>query len=117
MPPPASMSDGSTDGQSEKCPTCTCEFVTQKVGNPEACNHSFCVDCLQEWLKNTDTSPTDRQVCDIILVRRCRGEGEEVVRGIHVEPPRQQEEDEVIDYFTHCEVCGDSNHFYALIQL
>jgi PHD and RING finger domain-containing protein 1 len=93
MPPPASMSDGSTDGQSEKCAIYSCEFVTQNVGTPQACNHSFCVDCLQEWLKNTNNCLRDRQVSDILLVRRWRGGG--VVRRIHMEPPRQQEEEEV----------------------
>jgi hypothetical protein len=33
-----------------------------------------------------------------------------------VKPRRQQEEDEIIDYFTRCEVCGDGNRFYALIH-
>lgn len=28
----------------------------------------------------------------------------------------QQEGDEVIDYFTHCGVYGESNRFYALIH-
>lgn len=39
----------SSDGQSEKCPICLRNFTTQEVGTPEACDHSFCVDCLQEW--------------------------------------------------------------------
>jgi hypothetical protein len=112
VPPPASMSDGSTDGQAEKCSICLCEFVAQEVGTPEACKHIFCAGCLQEWLKNANTCPIDRQVCDTILVRRCQG-GE--VRRIHVEPPRQQEEDDVIDYIMRCEVCGDTDHSYELI--
>jgi hypothetical protein len=103
-PPSASMSDGNTD--------CLCELVTQEVGTPEACNHSISADCLQEWLINTNTCPTERQVCDIILVRRCLGG--ELVRRIHVQ--EEEEEDEnVIDYFMRCEVCGSSNRFHALI--
>jgi PHD and RING finger domain-containing protein 1 len=113
VPPDASMSYGSTVGQSEVCTICLCGFVTQEVGTPEACNHSFCADCLQEWLKTTNTCPIDRQVCDIILVRRCLGG--EVVRRIHVEPPRQEEEIEVINYLMRCEVCGDINSFNELI--
>lgn len=109
VPLAASMSDDSTDGQSEMCPICLCGFVAQEVGTPEACNHSFCADCLQGWLKNTNTCPVDRQVCDTILVRRSlRGE---VVRRVHVEPPRQQEEDEVIDYLIYCEVCGGGHPY------
>jgi hypothetical protein len=78
--PAASVSDGSTDGQSEMCPICLCGFVTQDVGTPEGC---FCADCLQEWLKTTNTCPIDRQVCDIILVRH--SPGGEVIRRILVE--------------------------------
>jgi hypothetical protein len=114
VPRAASMSNGSAGGQSELCPICLREFDTQEVGVPEACNHSFCAGCLQEWLMNTNTCPIDRQVCDTILVRLSL-EGD-VVRKIHVEPPRQQEEEDVIDYVTRCEVCGDSNRFYALIN-
>jgi PHD and RING finger domain-containing protein 1 len=91
VPPAASMSDGSTERQSEKCPICLCGLVTQEVGAPEVCNHSFCADCLLEWLKTSNTCPVDRQVCDRILVRRCLGG--EVVRRIEVEPSRQYEED------------------------
>jgi hypothetical protein len=116
-PPMASMSNGRTDRQSESCPICLTELVTQKVGTPEACNHSFCVDCLQEWFKTTNTCPIDRQVCDAILVRRCL-EGRDVSR-IEVVPPMQQEkaeeEEEFSDNFTRCDVCHGSNSFFALI--
>jgi hypothetical protein len=112
-PPAVSMSDGSTEGQAEMCPICLCGFVTQEVGTPEACNHNFCADCLQEWLQNTNTCPVDRQVCNTILVRRSLGG--EVVRSVHVNPPSQQEEDVVIDYVIYCEVCGGCNHFNPVI--
>ncbi|XP_023717755.1 PHD and RING finger domain-containing protein 1-like [Cryptotermes secundus] len=114
MPHAASMSNGRVDDQSEMCPICLCGFVTQEIGTPEACNHSFCVDCLQEWLKNTNTCPIDRQVCDTILVRHYLGG--KVVRKIHMEPPRQQQEHDVIDYFVRCGVCGDDNRISALIN-
>lgn len=48
VPSAAYLSD-SSDGQSEKCPICLRNFTTQEVGTPEACDHSFCADCLQEW--------------------------------------------------------------------
>jgi hypothetical protein len=103
-----------TDGQSEKCPICLDDFVTQEVATPEACNHTFCVDCLQEWLKNTNTCPVDRQVCDMILVRRCQGG--KVVKRIHVEPPmKNEEQEEAMDYVSRCEGCGRTNSDFALI--
>jgi hypothetical protein len=101
-------------GQSEKCLICLDDFVTQEVATPEACNHSFCVDCLQEWLKNTNTCPVDRQVCDMILVRCCQGG--KVVKRIHVEPPmKKEEEEEAMDYVSRCEGCGRTNSDFALI--
>jgi hypothetical protein len=103
VPPAASMWNGSSDGQSERCPLCFCEFVTQEVGTPEVCKHSFCADCLQRWSKNSNTCPLDRQVYNEISVRRRLGG--EVVRRTLVEPPRQLEEDDTVDYVTRCEVC------------
>lgn len=64
----------STDEEAECCPICFFELATQKVGTPEACNHSFCVDCLHKWVKKANTCPIDRQVCGIILVRHRLGE-------------------------------------------
>ncbi|XP_069696612.1 serine/arginine repetitive matrix protein 2 isoform X2 [Periplaneta americana] len=103
--PAATYMSDSSDGQSEKCPICLRNFTTQEVGTPEACDHSFCVDCLQEWSKNVNTCPVDRQMFSLILVRRCL-EGK-VIRRIPVEPPRRQDEEEVQEDPTYCEVCGE----------
>jgi len=92
VPPAAYLSD-SSDGQSEKCPICLRNFTDQEIGTPEACDHSFCVDCLQEWSRNVNTCPVDRQVFTLILVRRVL-EGK-VIRRIPVEPPRQHNEEEL----------------------
>jgi hypothetical protein len=73
VPPAASMSDASTDRELKKCPICLCGFITQEVGTPKLCNRSFCADCLQGWLKNTNSFPGDRRECDTILVRRSLG--------------------------------------------
>jgi PHD and RING finger domain-containing protein 1 len=103
--PPANYMSDSSDGQSEKCPICLRNFTTQEIGTPEACDHSFCVECLQEWSRNVNTCPVDRRMFTVILVRRCL-EGR-VIRRIPVEPPRQQVEDEVQEDPTYCEVCGE----------
>lgn len=101
----ASYMSDSSDGQSEKCPICLRSFSTQEIGTPESCDHSFCADCLQEWSRNVNTCPVDRQVFTLILVRRCL-EGK-VIRKIPVEPPRRQDEEEVLEDPTYCEVCGE----------
>lgn len=53
-------------------------------------------------LQNVNTCPVDRRMFTVILVRRCL-EGR-VIRRIPVEPPRRQEEDEVQEDPTYCEV-------------
>lgn len=103
----------SSDGQSEKCPICLLTFKTQDIGSPETCDHTFCVECIQEWSKNVNTCPVDRQEFTLILVRReLNGR---VVRRIPV--TRKQATDElmtggdggaIVD-LTYCEICGQSD--------
>ena len=45
----ASDSDG--DEEADKCPICLNRFREQDVGTPEACDHIFCLECIQEWAK------------------------------------------------------------------
>ena len=33
------------------CSICLIEFTDQLVGQPENCNHLFCLDCIKEWSK------------------------------------------------------------------
>ncbi len=35
----------------ERCPICLCTFKDQDVGNPDSCDHLFCLECLEEWSK------------------------------------------------------------------
>lgn len=34
-----------------RCPICLARLGLQCVGSPEACDHIFCLECLQEWAK------------------------------------------------------------------
>lgn len=101
-------SSSDSDGQSDKCPICLLRFTTQEIGTPEACDHSFCAECLQEWSKNVNTCPVDRQPFTLILVRR-HLEGK-VVRQISVDTnrPENNVEDPPSDP-TFCEICGASD--------
>lgn len=100
-------SSDSSDEQAEKCPICLLTFKQQEIGTPESCDHTFCVDCIQEWSKNVNTCPVDRQTFSLILVRKCFNG--KVVRQIPVVAPTQQGEDEIPEDTTHCEVCGMSD--------
>ncbi|XP_054270234.1 PHD and RING finger domain-containing protein 1-like isoform X2 [Macrosteles quadrilineatus] len=64
-----SGSSSDSDGQSERCPICLIKFVSQEVGTPETCDHFFCAPCIEEWSKNVNTCPVDRQPYRLILVR------------------------------------------------
>lgn len=65
----AAASSDFSDDQAEKCPICLLTFKKQEVGSPEACDHTFCVECIQEWAKSVNTCPVDRQPFNLILVR------------------------------------------------
>lgn len=95
----------SSDGSSEKCPICLLRFSNQEVGTPESCDHIFCAECLQQWSKNVNTCPVDRQEFSLILVRR--RVGGKVVRQIAVE--RQEAKEEEVEDPTFCEICGNSD--------
>ncbi|CAG2054518.1 unnamed protein product, partial [Timema podura] len=93
--PVLSSDSDSSDGQSDKCPICLRSFGQQEIATPESCDHSFCTECLQEWAKNVNTCPVDRQKFTLILVRKqLNGK---VVRRISVEIRRPDEGDLVIE--------------------
>ena len=41
----------SSDSGAEVCPICLSRFKGQEVGNPESCDHNFCLDHILEWAK------------------------------------------------------------------
>lgn len=41
----------SDDEDVETCRICLNKFRDQDVGSPEACDHTFCLECIQEWSK------------------------------------------------------------------
>ncbi|GLV43661.1 uncharacterized protein CBL_07012 [Carabus blaptoides fortunei] len=102
----AAFSD-SSDGESEKCPICLLSFNTQEVGTPETCDHSFCAECIQEWSKNVNTCPVDRQTFSLILVRK-RFNGK-VIRRVAVDVRRPSVDELIQEDPTYCEVCGMSD--------
>ncbi|KAF5290718.1 hypothetical protein FQA39_LY14637 [Lamprigera yunnana] len=103
------FSSDSSDVEAEKCPICLLSFKQQEVGSPEACDHSFCADCIQEWSKNVNTCPVDRRKFNLILVRsHYKGK---YVRSIDVQDSIANSFDDIINEtidFTPCEVCGSS---------
>ena len=51
-PSQTAASDSSdSDPDAERCPICLARLRDQNVGTPESCDHSFCLECIQEWAK------------------------------------------------------------------
>ncbi|KAJ8915230.1 hypothetical protein NQ315_015453 [Exocentrus adspersus] len=106
--PDTNMDSDSSDGQSEKCPICLISFKTQEIGTPESCDHMFCLECIQEWSKNMNTCPVDRQEYTLILVRKnITGK---VIRQVAIEKPAPQNDVNIVEDPTFCEICGSSNN-------
>lgn len=104
----AAIDSDSSDGQSDKCPICLISLRTQEIGTPEACDHMFCVECIQEWSKNMNTCPVDRQEYRVILVRQ--SVNGHIYKQISVEPPAAQEDEStIVEDPTFCEICGLSD--------
>lgn len=102
-----SLANSSDDEEAERCPICLLRFKQQEIGTPESCDHNFCVDCIQEWSKNVNTCPVDRQPFGLILVRK-RLNGK-VIRQITVEEPNPENNFEFDEDATCCEICGMSD--------
>ncbi|XP_018565103.1 serine/arginine repetitive matrix protein 2 [Anoplophora glabripennis] len=98
----------SSDGQSEKCPICLISFKVQEIGTPESCDHMFCLECIQEWSKNMNTCPVDRQEYNLILVRK--NISGKVIRQVPIEKPAPQNDVDIVEDPTFCEICGSSDN-------
>ncbi|KAK3597616.1 hypothetical protein CHS0354_030166 [Potamilus streckersoni] len=99
-------SDNSGDENAETCPICLNRLRDQDIGMPETCDHTFCLECIQEWAKNVNTCPVDRQVFHLILARH-PGQ-DKIFQKFPVEEHNVLEEEEVAeeDDLTYCEVCN-----------
>ncbi|CAH1176324.1 unnamed protein product [Phaedon cochleariae] len=97
-----------SDGQSEKCPICLARFRSQEIGTPESCDHTFCLECIQEWSKNMNTCPVDRQEYNLILVRNTLNG--KVCKQIPITKPTPQNDVDIIEDPTYCEICGSCDN-------
>uniref|UniRef100_A0AAV2LZF2 cullin-RING-type E3 NEDD8 transferase n=1 Tax=Knipowitschia caucasica TaxID=637954 RepID=A0AAV2LZF2_KNICA len=61
----------------------------QSVGSLEKCQHQFCLECIVQWSKTSNTCPVDRTAFTVIQQRRRIGEA--VRKKIKVKLPKQLE--------------------------
>jgi PHD and RING finger domain-containing protein 1 len=91
------------------CPICLCplsSFATH--ASPDACDHIYCLECLEEWSKNVNTCPSDRKPYSFIIVKDSATLKQ--IRKIPVEDRTQLNAfgDEGAE-LTYCEVCRLAN--------
>ncbi len=67
--------------ESEVCPTCYETLDSRLVGIPEGCQHKYCLECIQAWLKNSNSCPACRHRFSVLHVFR----GEERVDTLPVQ--------------------------------
>jgi len=92
-----SSDNGDSDEELGECAICL-GWVRNPIGNPSTCDHLFCLDCILEWAKSSNTCPQDRTQFPSITVREYRGDALISEREVTVGPA---EEDE-----TTCRICG-----------
>ncbi|XP_062405136.1 PHD and RING finger domain-containing protein 1-like [Sardina pilchardus] len=96
-----------------RCLICLSDVVEQ-VARPENCDHSFCLDCIMEWSRNTNTCPVDRIMFNVIY--QMDHPGGKVKNTVKVEMPLNKKEDVSEDQQVICEKCGRSDFVHLLLM-
>lgn len=52
-----SISSESSVDDKHRCPICLSSYRDQNSGNPDVCEHRFCLECIEEWSKVRFISP------------------------------------------------------------
>lgn len=52
-----SISSESSVDDKYRCPICLSSYRDQSSGNPDVCEHRFCLECIEEWSKVRFFSP------------------------------------------------------------
>ena len=103
-----SSSVGSTDERT-RCPICLTSYKNQNSANPDVCEHRFCLECIEEWSKKTNTCPIDRKTYRFIIASIYEpGSKVPKTKRIAVENRSQQTQYDTAD-LTYCEVCRRSD--------
>lgn len=100
----ASGSDSDSVNGPDKCPICLHSFREQPLGVPDACEHRYCLPCIEEWARNVQTCPIDRlPFTSIARYERGRFVRRIVVEARTTELQMPDDDDEDV---THCEICN-----------
>ena len=63
------QTDGNDGAEEPVCAICLEPLSGRDVGIPGPCNHHFCMGCIMEWSRHSNTCPLDRlEFCTILVV-------------------------------------------------
>ncbi|KAI4896254.1 hypothetical protein NFI96_031502 [Prochilodus magdalenae] len=98
-----------------RCLICLNKFSGQSVATPQQCEHLYCLTCITEWAKTTNSCPVDRLEFNILYQRT--GVGGSIQKIVKVEPPQTQalKDEEAADELSVCEECGRSNRRHLML--
>ncbi|XP_058238242.1 PHD and RING finger domain-containing protein 1-like isoform X2 [Hemibagrus wyckioides] len=97
-----------------RCLICLNTFSGQPVASLQHCNHVYCLVCITEWAKTTNSCPVDRQKFTVLHQRSCPGRV--IQKIITVEPHDDQEiEGERSEELSVCEECGRSDRRHLML--
>ncbi|XP_060767203.1 PHD and RING finger domain-containing protein 1-like [Neoarius graeffei] len=98
-----------------RCLICLNTFSGQPVASPQHCDHFYCLTCITEWAKMTNSCPVDRRKFTVLYQRSCVGRG--IQKIITVEPHDGQglEEEERSEELSVCEECGRSDQRHLML--
>lgn len=94
---------GVTTKKHERCPICLSFMINQLLARPIECKHEFCLDCIEEWSKKTNTCPIDRKSFNYIIVKSPLDKN--YYEKKKIQEKKLENEAETED-FTYCQVCG-----------
>ncbi|KAL6461475.1 hypothetical protein MHYP_G00296190 [Metynnis hypsauchen] len=98
-----------------RCLICLNKFSGQPVATPQQCEHLYCLTCITEWAKTTNSCPVDRLECNILYQRTCIGG--RIQKIVKVEPPQRRalDDEEATDELSVCEECGRSDRRHLML--
>ncbi|KAG8179157.1 hypothetical protein JTE90_023619 [Oedothorax gibbosus] len=93
---------------STSCPICFEPLEGKIRASPSICDHVFCMDCLQKWIKTDNVCPIDRKKFQKII-------NLDFNATIKVKPKKRKRQRVYYDVSVHCEVCKESTNAGVLL--
>lgn len=92
LPPPFSPIVNCTIPNSAFCPICHNDNINRWVKT--SCNHDFCQECIERWLKDHKTCPICRHILIQVAIRKFTAEIVSEVSDSEVENEQDEEEED-----------------------